>query len=398
MNQINSQELHVSIDVGCYQHDISVGLANGDYLGHFEINHDKAGFADFFNKIEAYKKKSNGKVSVAMEGYNGHARPLDQMIQSRKYRLLNINNLKLARFKEIFPGAAKSDPIDSRKGLELFQLQQTLPLAKNVLQEVYEVPQVNQELKRLTRRRRRLVDERVSYINTLQSDLRALSPGLLEITKNVKNIWFLNFLASVNDLKQLTSKSKKVLLNIKQVGLKNVEFILKWQKEAVFSSEASFMSPMFKQDVLRIIELRKMIKAIDQQILLRLEESRIGQRLLSIKGFGVTCCAELAGEVGCIERFKKESSLALYLGMAALDNSSGKRKGSKASRQVNKHAKMAMMVASDHQRRGSEQSQRYYEKKRLEGKKHNQAIRSLGRHLTRVIYKMLKEDRDYYVK
>jgi len=171
MNQSNSEELHVSIDVGCYKHDVSVGLAGGQFLGHFEINHDREGFAEFFKKIEHYKKRSNGIVSVAMEGYNGHARPLDKMIQTSEYRLLNINNLKLARFKEIFPGAAKTDPIDSRKGLELIQLQQTLPLAKNVLQEIHQVPKANDELKVLTRRRRRLVNERVSYINRLQSDL-----------------------------------------------------------------------------------------------------------------------------------------------------------------------------------------------------------------------------------
>lgn len=397
MTQTHSQELHVSVDVGCYQHDISVGLADGKFLGRFEINHDKAGFADFFDQIEEYRKSSNGEVSVAMEGYNGHARPLDKMIQAKKYRLLNINSLKLARFKEIFPGAAKTDPIDSRKGLELFQLQQTLPLAKNVLQEVYSIPQVNQELKRLTRRRRRLVNERVSYINTLQSDLRALSPGLVEITKDVKNVWYLNFLASSKDLKSLAKKNKQSLLKIKQVGEKYVESILQWQKKAIFSDDISFMSPMVMQDVNRIIALRKMIKDIDQQILTRLEQSNIGQRLITINGFGVTSCAELAGEIGCIERFKKESSLALYIGMAALDNSSGKYKGSKVSKQVNKHAKMAMMAAIDHHRRGVEQSQKYYEKKRLEGKKHNQSIRSLGRHLTRVIFKMLKENRDYYI-
>ena len=397
MNQTPSKELYVSIDVGCYQHDISVGLSSGDFLGRFEINHNKAGFADFFEQIEQYRKQSNGTVSVAMEGYNGHARPLDRMIQATEYRLLNINNLKLARFKEIFPGAAKTDPIDSRKGLEIFQLQQTLPLAKNILQEVYAIPQANQELKRLTRRRKRLVNERVIYINTLQSDLRALSPGLVEITKDVKNIWFLNFLASSGDLRQLAKKPEKALFKIKQVGVKYVKIILEWQKNAIFSDDLSFMSPMLRQDIARIVELRKMIRELDKQIVERLKDSRIGQRLLSIKGFGVTSCGELAGEIGCIERFKKESSLALYIGMAALDNSSGKHKGSKTSKQVNRHAKRAMMTAVDHQRRGSEQSQRYYEKKRLEGKKHNQAIRSLGRHLTRVIYKMLKNDRDYYV-
>ena len=49
MIQVHSQELHVSIDVGCYQHDVSVGLANGKFLGRFGIHHNKAGFADFFH-------------------------------------------------------------------------------------------------------------------------------------------------------------------------------------------------------------------------------------------------------------------------------------------------------------------------------------------------------------
>jgi hypothetical protein len=69
-----------------------------------------------------------------MEGLNGYARPLDRLVRARNYRLYNINNLKLARFKEIFPGAAKTDAIDARKGLELFQLRDHLPLAKDALQ------------------------------------------------------------------------------------------------------------------------------------------------------------------------------------------------------------------------------------------------------------------------
>ncbi len=100
MAQTNTQELHVSIDVGCYQHDISVGLADGTFLGRFEINHNKIGFSDFFEKIEHYKMQSNGTASVAMEGYNGHARPLDRMFQSKPYRLLNINKLNMCLFSD----------------------------------------------------------------------------------------------------------------------------------------------------------------------------------------------------------------------------------------------------------------------------------------------------------
>ncbi len=61
-------------------------------------------------------------IAVAMEGYNCHVRPLDSLVKARGWRLFNVNNLKLARFKEIFPAAAKSDRIDSAKTLELFQL------------------------------------------------------------------------------------------------------------------------------------------------------------------------------------------------------------------------------------------------------------------------------------
>ncbi len=332
-----------------------------------------------------------------MEGYNGHARPLDRLIQLRDYRLFNINNVKLSRFKEIFPGAAKTDPIDARKGLELFQLQQTLPLAKNVLQEVAPVAEVEQQLKRLSRRRRRLVNERTRYINALQADLRSLSPGLIDIPRDVGNVWFLNFLASAKDLRQMKHRKEVTLLKIKQVGKRYVKAILAWQEIATFSDDIAFVWPLVHQDVLRIIELRTMIKAIDNHLITLMGQSKIAQHLLSIKGFGYTSCAELAGEIGCIERFEKEASLALYLGMAALDNSSGTYQGSKRSRQVNQRAKMAMMNAVDKHRKWVEQSGCYYQKKRDEGKKHNQALRSLGRHVVRVIFKMLKEDRDYYL-
>jgi len=128
------------------------------------------------------------------------------------------------------------------------------------------------------------------------------------------------------------------------------------------------------------------------------KESKIAKVLLSIPGFGSVCTSELAGEIGTVERFGKEGSLALYLGMATLDNSSGKHQGSKRPRQVNTRAKAAMMTALDRHRKYVPESQRYYEKKRAEGKRHNQAIRALGRHLCRIIYKMLKEEREYQLR
>ena len=393
-----SLELRVSVDVGYRHHSVAMGLSSGDVLEEFEIEHRPEGFHEFFSRIEKHRAKKNYPVAVAMEGYNGHARPLDSMVRERGYRLYNLNNLKFARFKEIFPAAAKSDRIDARKGLELFQLGDHLALAKEVLQEVTGTAPENEVLKRLTRRRRRLVNERVRVVNNLQADLQAVCPGLLEITREASNQWFLNFLLSAETLPQLARLRRSTLLKIPSVGVKTAAIIEGWQKRAHFSQEVNWVGEMIQEDAKRCLELDEKIKRLEAKIAEVAKGSKIAKTLRSIPGFGAVCTSELAGEIGTIERFSSEGSLSLYVGMSTLDNSSGKYQGTKPPKHVNTRAKAAMMVAIDRHRKYVPESQRYYEKKRSEGKKHNQAIRALGRHLSRIIYKMLKEDRPYELR
>ena len=102
--------------------------------------------------------------------------------------------------------------------------------------------------------------------------------------------------------------------------------------------------------------------------------------------------------MGAIERFSNEASLAVYVGMAPLDCSSGKYVSAKASRHVNIRAKAAIMAALSKHILLMPDAKQYYEKKRAEGKKHNQAVRAFGRHMVRVIWSMLKQGRNYQCK
>ena len=390
-------QLRVGVDVGSRCHSVAVGLTDGSLLEEFEIPHTAAGFRDFFARIEGHAKRHPYPIAIAMEGYNGHVRPLDSLVKARGWRLFNVNNLKLARFKEIFPAAAKSDRIDSAKTLELFQLRDHLPMAGDVLQEVMATPEENDILKRLSRRRRRLVNERGRVLNSLQADLQAVAPGLLQITRDVGNLWFLNFLTCRKELLKLARVGRTSLLKVPGIGTTYADAVQAWQSRAFFGHDASLVGDMIQQDAARILELKQQIKALEEQTARIAEGSSIASQLASIPGYGAICTAELAGEIGTIERFRSEASLALYLGMATLDNSSGKFRGSKAPKHVNARAKAAMMIAVDHHRKRVPQSQRYYEKKRADGKRHNQAIRALGRHLCRVIFKMLTQERSYWI-
>jgi transposase len=380
-------ELQVAIDVGSRVHRVAVGAVDGRVLDQFDVHHTPAGMDAFFKRIAPL---AHGPVAVAMEGYNGWARPLDQMILARGWKLFNVNNLKLARFKEIFPAPAKSDNIDSLRILELFQARQSLRLARDVLQPVVAAPVENEQLKDLSRRRRQLVNDKVRLIGRLVASLQALCPGLLALTGAVDNVWFLSLLTAREDVRKLAR-----LRGLPGVGKRFAALIASWQAGAVFADDAAWTGPMVHSDAVRLLALRREIEGLETQIESISRRSELARRLTSIPGFGLVCGAELAGEIGDLARFKGEAGLAVYLGMAPLTNDSGKAHGTKSPRQINRHAKMAMMNAAAHHVKLVGESQAYYTKKRAEGKAHNQAIRCVGRQLVRVIWAMMKDGRDY---
>jgi transposase len=263
---------------------------------------------------------------------------------------------------------------------------------------VSEIPEDNQRLKRLSRRRRELVEEKVGLQNRMRCDLMSVCPDLLAITASSDNLWFLRLLSCREDLRQLAHLRPASLLRIKGVGKKRLEVIRAWQRRACFSPEVSWVGPMIIADARRILELLSQISSLEKAMGELCASSQIARRLLSIPGFGEVSAAELAGEIGARERFASEASLALYLGMCPLDRRSGEYRGSRAPRQVNKRARKAMMNTLFHHVEHVPQSRRLYERKRAEGKSHNQALRVVGRQLVRVIWCLLREGRDYEIR
>jgi len=311
-------QLRVGIDVGCRAHRVGIADPSGAILEEFDISHSEAGFQEFFRRVEGRRQELHLPVAVAMEGYNGYARPLDRLVQKKGYRLFNVNNLKLARFKDVFPGAAKTDPIDARKILELFHLREHLPLAKAALQEVLPASDVNEKLKRISRRRRQLVIEKLRVLNRMQGDLQAVSPELLAATHDADNLWFLRFLSFRDDLRQLAKLRRTTIREIQGVGVKFAQVIEEWQRKATFSDEVEYVGPMIVEDAKRVLDLHRQIAALDEVLAELSAQSEIARRLGTIAGFGKTSIAELAGEIGTLSRFSGEASLALYVGMSPL--------------------------------------------------------------------------------
>ena len=92
--------------------------------------------------------------------------------------------------------------------------------------------------------------------------------------------------------------------------------------------------------------------------------------------------------IGDIKRFDRESQLAVYCGIACIDDDSGKSKKTKAVYKANRICKATMIDIAGCTIRYVPESKTYYDKKRAEGKDHNHALRCLARQLIKVIFKM----------
>ncbi len=155
-------QLNVAIDVGSVMHRVAIGLATGAAIDEFDCPHTPVGIGQFFARVKQYEEQHAATVSVAMEGFGGYARPLDSQILAQGWQLYAINNLKFARFKEIFPAPAKTDAIDAKRMLQLMQVRADQPVVRAVLQEVAPIDNTHQQLKALTRRRKLMVEERMA--------------------------------------------------------------------------------------------------------------------------------------------------------------------------------------------------------------------------------------------
>ena len=130
-------------------------------------------------------------------------------------------------------------------------------------------------------------------VNNLQADLQAVCPGLLEITGEASNQWFLNFLLSADTLPQLARLKRSTLLKIPSVGVKSAAIIEHWQKRAHFSQEVEWVSEMIQEDAKRCLELDEKIKRLQAKIAEVAKNSKIAKTLRSIPGFGAVCTSKI---------------------------------------------------------------------------------------------------------
>ncbi|MFC0581695.1 IS110 family transposase [Micrococcoides hystricis] len=134
---------------------------------------------------------------------------------------------------------------------------------------------------------------------------------------------------------------------------------------------------------------------IEAEILLVVDAHPLTQVLTSMPGVGVRTAARILTEV-VGKDFKSAAHLASYAGIAPVTRRSGTSiRGETSSRRGNKVLKRVLFLSAFASIKADPASRAYYDKKRAQGKRHNQAILALARRRSDVLFAMLRDGTFY---
>jgi len=393
------KRLSGGIDVGSESHHVTILDEEDNVLYNKKISHKINEFAESINLFKKIEKKEGGKISFALEGKNGYSAPLDRILLDQGFTLYNVDNLKLKRFREAFAGEWRDDERDSLMLSKMLKLKDYINSEREKVFIKIEKPSpVTESLKLLSRHQQTLIDEKVRLTNRLSKKLLEVCPQILELGK-VKNKKIIAILVKYPDFSKYKRITLKSLLKTKGIGKKQAPFLLKRLNNIEYMPG---LTDIYKTIILsyakRISELQKEIEDIDKSLDEIGEKNKGVNHLKTLPGVATKLASRFIGEIGSIHRFPSEKQLAIYCGIACVDNNSGKVTKTKAVYKANKICKQTLITMAGGSIRLSLQCKAYYLKKRAEGKSHNHTLRCLARQLIKVIYKMLTEDRDYITK
>ena len=392
------KSLFGGIDIGSESHHVIILDGNGKVQYDRKVAHSFREFRDVIGKFKEFEEKEQGKIAFAIEGKNGNGAPFDRMLLESGFKLYNVDNLKLKRFREVFGAEWRNDRRDAKMLAKMLTLKDHMDVEEKAFIAIEKTPAVNEKLRILSRHQQSLIDEKTRIQNRLRKRLLEVCPDILEFgdTSSKK---LLQLLKKYPDFRRYKKITLGALLKIDTIGKQTAVPIVEGLRNIQYVEElVGIYKPIILSCCRRLLELKEEIEMLDKELEETGENSPEVMQVRSIMGVGTKLSSRLMGELGDIKRFDRESQVAVYCGVACVDDDSGKSEKTKAVYKTNRICKATMIDIAGCTIRYVPESKTYYDKKRAEGKEHNHALRCLARQLIKVIFRMLTEGREYICK
>ena len=329
--------------VGIDTHKATLAACAVDEVGQpqaeAEFANDPAGFAALLNFVRA----QGPAARIGLEGSAGYGAAAARFLLAAGETAVEVPPQLSHRERLRTRRAGKSDPGDA------------LAIARVTLREAdlppVRLPDASRELGLLVEAREDLVAEATRVRNRVHADLVVLVPGYGA--------------AAANLVAACHRRTAARLLR----GRPGVQ------------------AELARDRLGRLTRLAAEIRTLERRIEAQVE----GHPLRALPGAGALITAKLIGETGDIGRFRSADAFAMLAGVAPIPASSGQTQRMRLNRGGNRQLNRALHVIALVQARRHADARRYVARKVAEGKSWKDAIRSLKRHLARVVFHLLVE-------
>ncbi|MEK4383282.1 IS110 family transposase [Aeribacillus sp. FSL K6-2848] len=400
-------KLFVGIDVSSQDMKACVMNLDGETLSSLTVENNLTGASYLRNQIvDIARKNLIQEIQIGMEAtsvYSWHPAMFfheDESLKKFNTKVFTINPKLIKKFKESYTDLDKTGHIDAWIIADRLRFGRLRLSA--VMQEQYIA------LQRLTRMRYHLVHNLTrekQYF--LQNLFYKCSSFTVEVKSSVFGNAMMELLLEKYSLDEISSMDLKQLAHYLQEKGKNrftdAECIAKSIQKAARSSYRlskcveDSIDLLLATSIEYIRSITKQIKELDKAIQKLLEG--IPNTLQTIPGIGPVYCAGILAEIGQIERFDNQASLAKYAGLTWSKHQSGKFQAEETNmiRSGNHYLRYYLVEAANSVQRNEPEFRAYYLKKYHEVPKHQhkRALVLTARKLVRLVDALLRNDQIY---
>jgi transposase len=327
---------------------------------------------------------ADGGAALAIAVLVNHAQPVHY-----------ISGRAIHRASESYRGEGKTDARDAAVIADQVRIRRDLhPLRVG--------DETVTDLQILTGRRADLVADRTRTINRLRAQLSGICPGL-ERALDLTNTGPLVLLTGYQTPAALRRVGKKRL----ETWLRNRK-VLRADRLAETALDAAarqhtslpgekLTAQMVHTLAAEVLALNQQVTEVDKAIEARFRDHRDFAVITSMPGMGIILGAEfLAATGGDMTAFGTADRLAGFGGVAPVPRDSGKISGNlRRPRRYNRRLQRVFYISALFSIRHCDDSRRFYERKRAEGKRHIQAVLALARRRVNVLWALLRDGRTY---
>ncbi len=326
----------------------------------------------------------------------GGAALLIGLLVNHDQALLYITGLKVHRAAGTYRGEGKTDAKDAFVIADQARIRRDLgPLRAG--------DEIAVDLRTLTNRRTDLVCDRTRAINRIRQQLLEYFPALersLDLSRK-GHLLLLTGYQTPDEIRRLGEQRLAHWLRHRKA--RNADTVAHLAIEAADAQQTTLpgqklAAAMVERLAAGVIALNSEIAEIDAMIEERFRRHRHAEVMLTLPGFGPTLAAEfLAATGGEMTAFGSVDRLAGYAGLAPVPRDSGRTHGNlRRPRRYHRGLLRSCYLAAMASLPACPTSKAYYQRKRAEGKRHEQALLCLARRRLNVLWAMLRDDSRYH--